>query len=157
MNWPPTDLKLLEEIYRRYYPVFSKYSSDAPTRSTKVYVPLDIEKLAKHFKVDGDIIFGRLYYHLEPKYGFKQADGSNIHFFTLKVDEDTHVVQFPLLASVIAQLREERKRHQIATWLSIIALIISALSVGIAFAQTLDDTQQGAPADRSAAARLRVG
>lgn len=62
MKWPPTDLQVLEEIYRRYYGEFAAFSRDCPERSTKVYVPIDIAAIAKHFKIDGDIIHGRLYY-----------------------------------------------------------------------------------------------
>jgi hypothetical protein len=67
--------------------------------------------LAEHFGIDGDIIFGRLYYHLEPKYRFTQKDNSKVNFFTLKAGEDTHAVQFPLLSSVLAELREKRKKY----------------------------------------------
>jgi len=135
MKWPPTDLQILEEIYRRYYTVFAAYSKESQNRTTKVYVPINIKELAEYFGINGDIVFGRLYYHLEPKYGFTQEDDSKVHFFTLKVGEDTHAVQFPLLASVIADLREVRKKHLIATWLSVAALIASAISVGIALAK----------------------
>lgn len=131
MKWPPTDLQILEEIYRRYYSDYENYSEESPNRSSKVYVPIDMEKIAEHFGVDSDIIFGRLYYHLEPKYGFKDGD-SRVHFFALRVGEDRHAVQFLLLASVIADLREIRAKHLIATWVSIAALVVSAISVGIA-------------------------
>lgn len=134
MRWPPTDLQILEEIYRRYYTVFAEYSKETQNRATKVYVPINIEELAKHFRIDGDIVFGRLYYHLEPKYGFTKKDNSKVYFFTLKAGKDTHAVQFPLLAAVIAELREKRKKHLIATWLSVAALVVSAISVGIALA-----------------------
>ena len=134
MKWPPTDLQILEEIYRRYYTVFEAYSKEFPNRSSKLYVPINIEELAEHFGIDGDIVFGRLYYHLEPKYGFTQEDDSKVHFFTLRAGEDKHAVHFPLLASVIADLREVREKHLIATWISVAALIVSAVSVGIALA-----------------------
>ena len=32
-------------------------------------VPIDIPGIAARFGVDPDSIFGRLYYHLDPKYG----------------------------------------------------------------------------------------
>ena len=84
MKWPPTDLQILKEIYRRYYSVFAEYSRETPNRATKVYVPINIEELAEHFGIDSDIVFGRLYYHLEPKYGFTQKDNVKVRFFTLK-------------------------------------------------------------------------
>ena len=128
---PPTDLEILEEIYKSYYSTFSSFSRKKPNRGTKVHVPIDIESIAKHFLVDPDIIFGRLYYHLEPKYGFAQPDGSKVHFFALQVGSDRHTVQFPLLASVIADLREERNKHLVSTWISIAAIIISIISLTV--------------------------
>ncbi|MCU0988985.1 MAG: hypothetical protein MUE63_05220, partial [Xanthomonadales bacterium] len=64
MRRSPTDLQILEEIYRRYYADFAAFQRASPNRETKVYVPIDIQAIADHFKVDGDIIHGRLYYHL---------------------------------------------------------------------------------------------
>lgn len=130
MKWPPTDLELLEEIYKRYYSVFAGHSREEPTRSTKMFVPINIRELADHFNVDADIVFGRLYYDLEPKYGFENSDGTKVPFFYLKTGDDTNVVHFPLLASVVAKLRDERKKHLIATWISISALVISSVSAG---------------------------
>jgi len=46
----PTDLEILEDIYQRYYAVFSSFSREDPKRSTKVFVPIDIETIASpHF------------------------------------------------------------------------------------------------------------
>jgi hypothetical protein len=81
---PPTDLQILEEIYTRYYATFRSFSREQPSRSAKVYVPIHIEAIAEHFAVDPDIVFGRLYYHLERKYGFIQPDGTNVHLFLFK-------------------------------------------------------------------------
>jgi hypothetical protein len=126
---PPTDLEILEEIYREYYPTYISYSREQPNRNTKVHVPIDVVTIAKHFSVDPDIIFGRLYYHLEPKYGFAQADGSKVHFFALQVGSDKHTVQFPLLAAVMANLREEKNKHLVSTWISVAAIIISIIAL----------------------------
>jgi len=126
---PPTDLEILEEIYKRYYSTFISFSQEKPNRSAKIYVPIDIEAIAKHFSVDPDIVFGRLYYHLEQKYGFANPDGSKVHFFALQAGTDKHSVQFPLLAAVIASLREERNKHLVSTWVSIAAIIISIISL----------------------------
>lgn len=109
---PPTDLEILEEIYKPYYSKFVSFSKEKPNRSSKMYVPIDIESIANRFSVDGDIIFGRLYYHLDKKYGFTQADGSKVPFFSIKVGSDKHVVQFPLVAAVYAKLREEENKHK---------------------------------------------
>jgi hypothetical protein len=129
MRRPPTDLQILEEIYERYYSAFASFSPENPNRSTKVLVPIDIREIDEHFRVDGDIIFGRLYYHLDPKYGFDRPDGSKVRFFALAAGTDKHCVQFPLLASVIARLREERNKHLLTILFSTIALILSFASL----------------------------
>jgi hypothetical protein len=133
MKRPPTDLELLQKIYELYYATFISFAREKPNRSSKIYVPIDIEVIAKHFSVDPDIIFGRLYYHFEKKYGFKQEDGSSVRFFSLGSCSDKYIVQFPLLASVMATLREERNKHIVATWLSVIAIIISVASLVASF------------------------
>ena len=125
----PTDLELLEEIYRRYLETYVAYSDENPGRSTKLYVPIDVKVLAAHFETDADIIFGRLYYHMEQKYGFTDPEGSKVPFFAVRVGSDKHAIQFPLLASILASLREEQNRYLWATWLSIAALALSVVSV----------------------------
>lgn len=126
---PPTDLEILEEIYKSYYSAFISFSREKPNRSAKVLVPIDIKSIAKHFSVDPDIIFGRLYYHLEPKYGFVQPSGSKVPFFAIQAGSDKDTVQFPLLAAVIASLREKRNKHIVSTWVSIAAIVISIVSL----------------------------
>jgi hypothetical protein len=127
----PTDLKLLSYIYDLYYPEFVNYSKDEPERDAKIYVPINCAKVAAHFKVDPDIVFGRLYYHLEEKYGYKRSDGSRVHFFALRLNEDIKCINFPLLSSVVAGLRDESSRFWLATWISLAAAAVSVLSLGI--------------------------
>jgi hypothetical protein len=126
----PTDLDLLNYIYENYYATFASYSKEDPGRKTKIYVPIDSAKIARHYGVDSDIVFGRLYYHLEKKYGYKQSDGVNVHFFALRVGDDIKCINFPLLASVVAGLRQEYRKFWLATGISIGALVISAISLG---------------------------
>lgn len=58
----------------------------------------------------GTSLFGRLYYYLDKKHGYKQDDGTLVPLFSLKVGEDTHCVNFPLLVSVLASLQSEHLR-----------------------------------------------
>jgi len=69
MNILPTDLKILNTIYEHYYDTFISFSKSDSGRSSKIFIPIDIKLIAKKLGVDVDIIFGRLYYHLEQKYG----------------------------------------------------------------------------------------
>jgi len=71
----PTDLKILDNIYNRYYQSFAAYSNGDKGRSDKVYIPVDIKKIAEDLNVDPDIIFGRLYYHLEKNTGISMTMG----------------------------------------------------------------------------------
>ena len=124
----PTDLQILEAIYKRYYETFVKYSKEGHSRSAKNYVPINIKQLADDLKVDGDIIFGRLYYHLEKKHGYRQDDGTSVSFFSLGVGGDTHCVNFPLAASVLADLKDQARKYNIATWIAVGSLIIAIVS-----------------------------
>src|SRR6185503_3617903 len=121
----PTDLQILDAIYERYYETFASYSGDKSERSAKIYVPIDIKALAAKFGVDEDLIFGRLYYHLEKKHGYKAADGSDVPFFTLRVGGDRHCVNFPYLASILADLRSENRKYRLAITMSVISFAIS--------------------------------
>lgn len=121
----PTDLQILDEIYEQYYDLFESFSENHSQRSSKIYVPIDVELLAKKFNVDGDIIFGRLYYHLNKKHGYKKDDGSSVYLFARVAGKDKHCVNFPLVASVLIDLRRDNKKFWIATGIAIVSLIIS--------------------------------
>lgn len=131
----PTDLEILNTIYRLYYSDFIDFKRDNGARSSKTYVPIDCKKIAGELKVDADIIFGRLYYHLEKQYGYKRSDGSNVHFFALKVGDDPKCVNFTLMTSVLAGLRQERKKFWVGTVIAVLALIISAVSLTVSITQ----------------------
>lgn len=127
---PPSDLKVLRTIYKTYYKSFRKFTLGGENdRNNKVYVPIDCKLIADKLKTDGDIVFGRLYYHLEPKYGYTNSDGSKVAFFSLKVGPDDKCVNFPLLSSVLAGLEEENNKFIWATALSTLAIVISVAAL----------------------------
>ena len=133
MKAPPTDLQILREIYSRYYDTFTSFSKDDPSRRTKVYVPIEIGLISSQLGVDSDIVFGRLYYHLSPKFSYTQSDGTAVSFFMKQFSEEDHVIQFPLLAATLADLEDAHEKHQLATWLSIAALVVAAFSLIVSF------------------------
>ncbi|RYH22722.1 MAG: hypothetical protein EON54_25135 [Alcaligenaceae bacterium] len=126
----PSDRRILECIFNRYKGEFESFDLEK-TRSAKIYVPVDCKAVAATLRTNPDIVFGRLYYHLEKRYGYVQADGSKVHFFALKVGGDAKCVNFPLLASVLAGLQEERTRHLVPQGIAIAALIVSIASIGV--------------------------
>jgi hypothetical protein len=131
----PTDLEILEAIYDRYYDEFQAFTGPTPDRQSKNYIAIDIPALASTLRVDADIIFGRLYYHLQEKHGFERVQDDvmtgthrvQVPFFTQ--DLGGNAVNFPLLSSVLAALREEHRKFQSDRTLSIIAIVLSVVAI----------------------------
>lgn len=120
----PTDRKILEAIFHTYKDTFAEYEVNQD-RSSKIYVPVDCKKIAKKLRTEPDIVFGRLYYHLEEKHGYQRPDGSKVPFFTLKAGNDLKCVNFPLLVSVLAELQEHNKKFWIPTGISLLSLVVA--------------------------------
>ena len=127
----PTDIEILNTIYDEYYETFTSFTKGDSSRETKIYIPIDIALIAKKFDIDPDIIFGRLYYHLEKKYGYKKESDSHVHLFSLKTGKDSHCINFPYAASVLADLRAENKKFLVTTVTAVFSLIISIISIYI--------------------------
>jgi len=147
----PTDLEMLNTIYRLYHSDFVAFERGDGTRGAKIYVPIDCKKIAGELKVDADIVFGRLYYHLEKQYGYMQSDGSNVHFFALKVGNDPKCVNFALMTSVLAGLRQERKKFWIGTALAVLALIVSSVALTVSITQLESSNKSMQPTAEAAA------
>jgi hypothetical protein len=132
----PTDQEILEFIYNHYYKTFKSYVAGRD-RQSKIYVPIDVDLVGRQFKVDGDIIFGRLYYHLNKKYTYTNPDNTKIEFFALSIGStpaDLKAIQFPLMASVLADMRLENKKYRIATGIAITSLLVSLVALIISVA-----------------------
>ena len=131
MPRPPTDREILKKIHDRYLDKFGQFESDNPEneRSAKIYVPIDCTTIAKDLGVDPDIVFGRLYYHLDKKYGYTQDNGAKVHLFTMAVGKDRNAVNFPMLSAVLAELQQSWFRFTAPLIISGIALVISVISL----------------------------
>ena len=130
----PTDIKILSTIYNSYYETFTNFRNEKnePTRYAKIYVPINCKSIGEKLEVDGEIIFGRLYYYLNEKYSFRREDNVKVEFFALRIGNEEKCIQFPLMASVLARLMDERRRYMTSTLIAIISLVISFLAVVIA-------------------------
>lgn len=130
----PSDLEILKAIYSRYHSAFKEYARKEPDRITRVRVPIDIGRIAEDCGVDEDMIFGRLYYHFNKKYSYVDEKGERTTFFaSLKFEGIS--VNFPLVASALADLEIEGRKFRIAMWLSgaSVVLSVSAIAVAILF------------------------
>ncbi len=124
----PSDRAILERIYKLYYEEFQNHScGENSGRRSKIYIPIDCKMIAREFDVDADIIFGRLYYHLQKKHGYTNEKGSKVIFFD-EVASDGRCINFPLMSSVLAGLQEDVNKFRTATWISTCALTVSIAS-----------------------------
>ena len=126
MKRPPTDFELLRAIYERHRKDYERGRDD---RASDVMVPLDVPGIADELGVNAHSVFGRLYYHLQPKYGEETPKDGRPRkaFFVQVVGSDRNAVNFPLLEAVLAGLRQQRRRD---LW----ALATALVSIGIALA-----------------------
>lgn len=127
----PTDLELLDEIYNLYYEEYESFTKKDDKRAARNYVSIDCKKIASKLEIDANIVFGRLYYHLDKKHGYTWDDGSKVHFFAFKIKDDMHCINFPLLSSILAGLRHENSRYKFTQKIAMLALLFSSISLGI--------------------------
>ncbi|HCF7748347.1 hypothetical protein N1E03_27510 [Pseudomonas aeruginosa] len=128
----PTDLVILRLIYKLYYEEFKNFSKGGDVdngRKTKIFVPIDCNLMADELNVDADIVFGRLYYYMQERYGYTRDDGSKVAFYASIAGESNRCINFPMLASVLAGLEEENSKAQGAIYLSLFATAIAIVSV----------------------------
>lgn len=134
----PTDLKILQCIYDEYYQDFIQYDSvneKNNNRITKIFMPINCEFIAKKLKIDGDIVFGRLYYYLDHQHSQPEK---NISFFVLALGSDNRKhINFPLLASILAKLQDDEKRYKANLRTNKLLVIITLLAACAAIASAL--------------------
>jgi hypothetical protein len=129
-----TDRRILRYIYDRYYSDFVAFDRDPSIRHTKIYVPIDVPAISQALGVEPELVFGRLHYHLEPKYS--RSEGNvRVPFFKVSFpgsnpqQPERHVINFPLLESVLAELEYEHRKYQLPLAVSVIAAAISVLAL----------------------------
>ncbi len=68
------------------------------------------------------------------KYAYNQPDGSKVHFFALRMGNDRHCINFPLLGAVLAGLKEERSKNLWAVGVAAGSLVLSVISLAVSIA-----------------------
>lgn len=153
MRNTPTDLEILDHIYETYYQDYMNFLPEKPNRVARILVPLDLQKIATHFNIDINILFGRFYYDMNHKYNYKDSGGVPVKLFQSEVrgslphhteknktvpHKDVDCIQFLYLASILADLRDENRKYNRAnliSWISATAAIISLVISIVALAK----------------------
>lgn len=122
-------MEILITIYTEYLGDFLNFNTENKNREEKIYIPIDIKKIAKTLKTDEELIFGRIYHYLNKKHSYDKTP-----LFEISMGKDRHVIQFPLMVSILADLLADHKRFKTSIWLSIGALILSVISIIVSLA-----------------------
>ena len=125
----PTDLKILKCIFEMYEPDYPGKENGEVRGKNDPYLPIDVSKVASRLGCSPEMLFGRLYYHLDAKHRYSQDDGAKVHLFSLRVGSIMHCVNFPYLAAVLAEGNAEHKRQLWSLAVSITALVLSIASI----------------------------
>ena len=93
------------------------------------FMPIKVRHIAGHLNCQPELIFGRLYYHLESKYRYKQENAVLVSFFQINFEGRGHCVHFPYLASILAALDDDHRRNTWTFWFSVAALALSVAGI----------------------------
>ncbi|MGE3769466.1 MAG: hypothetical protein AB7G06_00750 [Bdellovibrionales bacterium] len=120
-----TDLELLTALQSLYENDFISNRND----KTRFYVPIDCERVAQEMKVDAEMVFQRLNFHLNKKHSYKQDDGSKVEFFAFEVGGVKHCINYPYLCAILAQMEDDQKELRHTKIMAIIAIVISVIGL----------------------------
>jgi hypothetical protein len=125
----PTDREILRCIFKMYKSAYPGKETGETRGKNDPYLPIKITEVASRLGCSPEMLFGRLYYHIDEKYRYTQDNNAQVHLFSLKVGTEMHCVNFPYLAAVLAEKNEERKRQLWSLGMAIAALIMSVASI----------------------------
>lgn len=131
MNTLPSDRFVLQCIYDMYKDQYPGPKRESGRAENDPYIAINVPAVAKKLQCSSELLFGRLYYHLDKKHRYKQENGSLVPLFYLKVGEKKHAVNFPYLASVLASENRDYVRFLLPLGLSSLALVVSIVSLVI--------------------------
>jgi len=130
MSKLPTDRQVLRCIYETYS---SAYPGPAPEGGGRPpndpFVPVDLRAVAVKLNVQPELLFGRLYYHLEAKHRYQQSSGAWVNLFLLDIQRKGHSVNFPYLAALLAGHDQEHRKQLLSLCFSLIAIGLSLASL----------------------------
>lgn len=125
----PTDREILRCIFEMYEPAYPGKEPGETHGKNDPYLPIKVTEVASRLGCSPEMLFGRLYYHLNAKYRYTQDNNAHVHLFSIKVGSEMHCANFPYLAAVLAEKDEEHKRQLWSLGVAIAALILSIASI----------------------------
>lgn len=125
----PTDRQILRCIFEKYAPDYPGKEAGEVRGKNDPYLPIKIHEVATRLGCSPEMLFGRLYYHLDAKFHYTKDGNAEVHLFSLKVGSEMHCVNFPYLAAVLAEKDEEHKRQLWSLGVAIAALVLSVASI----------------------------
>lgn len=138
----PTDLEILKTIHKLYYDEYVNFDKDSSSRNFKLFVPIDIERIAKKLRTESDIVFARLYYNMEHKYGYDRSarlGADRVHFFMNKIPQvgsqkfEYHCINYPYMVAVLAELAEQYRSSRWNLFFAALSALCAFLSFCFAF------------------------
>ena len=127
----PTDREVLKCIYEMCESAYPGAPPNGGRGENDPYVAVDLTAIASRLACKPELLFGRLYYHLDHKHGYKREDGARVPLFSLSVGGKRHAIHFPYLAAILADQDQEHRKQLWSLGFSITALVLSIASLAV--------------------------
>ena len=131
MNKLSTDREVLKCIYEMYESSYPGVKRDSSGGENDPYLAIDVPAVAEKLQCKPELLFGRLYYHLDFKHRYKQENGALVYLFCLKLGDKRHAVHFPYLAAILAGHDQEHRKQLWSLGISVVALVLSVASLAV--------------------------
>ena len=131
MNKLSTDREVLKCIYEMYESSYPGVKRDSSGGENDPYLAIDVPAVAEKLQCKPELLFGRLYYHLDFKHRYKQENGALVYLFYLKLGDKRHAVHFPYLAAILAGHDQEHRKQLWSLGISVVALVLSVASLAV--------------------------
>jgi hypothetical protein len=129
----PTDRQILQCIFEMYESHYPGNRPGATRGENDPHLPIDVRAVADRLGCNAELLFGRLYYHLDHKYRYKQDNGALVPLFSLQSGIKRHTIHFPYLVAVLAEQQQEYRNRLWSLGISIVALVLSVASLAVNF------------------------
>ncbi len=129
MSKLPTDRKVLKCIYEMYESAYPGTSPNNERGPNDPYVPVNLSAVATKLNCKRELLFGRLYYHLDAKHRYQQDNGAWVNLFIMNIKGKGHSVHFPYLAAILSGHNQEYRKQFWSMAFSVLALVLSVASL----------------------------